>query len=147
MSDIRLNTYKRILTKHGIPIEEERIIYGDFWKRAGYDAVDTWMSNPKTHPEAIICANDYMAISVCNALARRGIIVPKDIAVSGFDNIEITKDFSPSITTVGMPIAEMGREAVDKIHGMNIGKPREDLTYINFVTYIPESCGCETKRF
>ncbi|NLL00103.1 MAG: GGDEF domain-containing protein [Clostridiales bacterium] len=146
VSDIRLNTYKRILTKHGIPIEEERIIYGDFWKRAGYDAVDTWMSNPKTHPEAIICANDYMAISVCNALARRGIIVPKDIAVSGFDNIEITKDFSPSITTVGMPIAEMGREAVDKIHGMNIGKPREDLTYINFVTYIRESCGCETKK-
>lgn len=146
VSTQRLNTYKRILREHGIPIEEDRIIYGDFWKQSGYDAVEKWISNPKTYPEAIICANDYMAITVCNALAKRGIVVPRDIAVSGCDNIELTKDFSPTITTVGMPVFNMGKEAVDKIHSQNIGKPQEKITYLKFVTYIRESCGCQISK-
>ena len=146
VSTIRLNTYKRILAEHGIPIEEDRIVYGDFWREAGSEAVEKWLANQNTYLEAIICANDYMAIAVCNALARRGIMVPRDIAVSGCDNIGVTKDFSPTITTVGMPVFDMGREAVDKIHGQNMGKPQDDVTYLKFITYIRESCGCEMKK-
>lgn len=142
----RLNTYKRILTEHGIPIEEDRISFGDFWREAAPEAVEKWLANPERFPEAIICANDYMAISVCNALAERGIIVPRDICVSGCDNIEITKDFSPSITTVGMPVSDMGKEAVEKIHRQLNGKPQEDTSYLKFITYIRESCGCEMNK-
>lgn len=142
----RLNTYKRILSEHGIPVEEDRICFGDFWKRSAAGAVDKWLADPDKFPEAIICANDYMAIAVCNALAQRGIIVPRDIAVSGCDNVEITKDFYPAITTVGMPVADMGREAVDRIHKEHMGIPQEDTTYLTFVTHIRESCGCEMSK-
>jgi len=142
----RLNTYKRILSEHDIPIEEDRIYYGDFWKRSASRAVEKWLADPEKYPEAIICANDYMAIAVCNALAERGIMVPRDIAISGCDNIETTKDFSPPITTVGMPVADMGKEAVDKIYRQHMGMSQENTSYLKFVTYIRESCGCEMSK-
>lgn len=138
----RLNTYLRILKENNIPVEEERIYYGDFWKNSPPHAVDKWLSNPDTWPEAIICANDYMAIAVCNALLERGIQVPRDIAVSGCDNIGITMDYIPHITTVGMPVFEMGMEAVDKIHKANLGLAQDKTSYLKCVTYIRESCGC-----
>jgi diguanylate cyclase (GGDEF)-like protein len=142
----RLNTYKRILSEHGIPIEEDRIIFGDFWKFAASGAVERWLADPDRFPEAIICANDYMAIAVCHALAEKGIMVPRDIAVSGCDNIEITKDYSPSITTVGMPVRDMGREAVDKIYREHMGIPQESTSYLQFITHIRESCGCKMNK-
>lgn len=143
----RLAAYKRILRKHNIPVEEDRIFYGDFWKVLGKEAVKLWLSDPDKWPEAIICANDYMAITVCNALAERGISVPEDIAVSGCDNMLMTQDFTPSITTTGLPLFEMGVEAVDKIHKHNEGMPQERNTYMNTVTKIRESCGCKHEKY
>jgi diguanylate cyclase (GGDEF)-like protein len=141
---VRLEAYKRILGEYGLPFEEDRVYYGDFWKYLPNDAIDYWFSKPEL-PEAIICANDYMAITVCNALTARGYSVPGDIAVSGCDNIILTKDFYPTITTAGMPIYEMGIEAVDKIHRHNQGISQEKDTYLNTVTKIRESCGCKIK--
>lgn len=146
VSTIRRKTYERILTEHGIPIEEDRIFYGDFWKLLGYDAVKKWLADSDELPEAIICANDFMAMTVCNALAERGIMVPRDVAVSGCDDVEMSLDFSPSITTVGPSISEMGREAVDKIHRQNNGMPKEGTSYISYKTYIRESCGCTVSK-
>ena len=108
--------------------------------------VKEWLADPDRFPEAIICANDYMAITVCHALAERGIMVPRDIAVSGCDNIEVTKDFSPPLSTVGIPVSDMGKEAVDKIHNMNNNTPQEETTYLRYITYIRESCGCEMSK-
>lgn len=144
-SEQRLSAYQRILTEYGIPIEEERIYYGDFWKDAAEDAVESWLVDSENRPEAIICANDFMAIAVCNSLAKRGILVPQDIAVTGCDNISISMDFTPAITTVGIPVFDMGMKAVDKIHMHNQGIAQENITYLKSITYIRESCGCKTK--
>lgn len=140
----RRDAYMRILKEYGIPYEEDRVYYGDFWKIAPNDAVEYWLSKPEL-PQAIICANDYMAMTVCNALAARGYSVPEDIAVSGCDNITISGDFLPSITTTGMPILEMGLEAVEKIHKHNSGISQETDTYLDTITKIRESCGCKPK--
>jgi diguanylate cyclase (GGDEF)-like protein len=142
----RLEAYRKILTEYNIPFEEERTYYGDFWKFMAKDAVNQWLSDPEKRPEAIICGNDYMAITVCNELAERGISVPEDIAVSGCDNIEITKDFNPSITTAGIPMYEMGMEAVNKIYLHNEGIMQDMNSYMNTVTMIRESCGCANKE-
>lgn len=142
-SEKRLETYKRILTEHQIPIEEERIYYGDYWKVEGYHAVDKWLSSSLKRPQAIICANDYMAITVCNALEEKGIRVPEDIAISGFDDIEDSAEYSPSITTSRMPVFEMGVEAVDKIHIHNIGVEQNRNSYMKTTTIYRESCGCK----
>lgn len=145
VSNQRLSAYRRILAEYDIPVEDDRIYYGDFWKEAASEAVEKWLADPEKLPEAIICANDYMAISVCNELTKRGILVPRDIAVSGCDNIKRSKDFTPSITTVGMPIFDMGMNAVDKIHMYYQGKAQDNTSFLKSITYIRESCGCKTK--
>ncbi len=145
VSHQRLDAYKRILRGHNLPFEEERTYFGDFWKFAAYDAVEKWVADPENLPEAIICANDYMAVTVCNALMERGITVPKTIAVSGCDHIELAEDFSPSITTAGMPIFDMGAEAVKKIHKHNQGLEQDKNTYLKSITYFRQSCGCKVR--
>mgnify|MGYP001038457689 FL=1 len=104
-----------------------------------------WMPNPEKRPEAIICANDYMAITLCWALSKMGFEVPKDVAVSGCDNIGQSQDFIPSITTVGQPLFEMGLEAVKKIHRHLNNIQQEMVTYLPGKTYIRESCGYNVK--
>ena len=126
----RLASYKRVLQKHNIAIEEERIYYGDMWKVTGVNAVDYWLNGEAELPQVIICANDYMAITVCKALEDRGIQVPGQIAVSGCDDIDDAIDYNPSITTAKMPIYEMGIEAVDKIHRHNKNMQQEQYSYL-----------------
>jgi len=142
-SDKRLESYKRILREHNIPVEDERIYYGDLWRNEGYKAVDTWLSGPLERPQAIICANDYMALTVCNALSKKGVSVPDDIAVSGCDDIEDTAEYSPSITTARMPVYEMGLEAIDKIFRIHTGKDEPKNSYLRTITILRESCGCK----
>lgn len=141
-TDRRLNNYKKILSEHNIPVEENRIYYGDLWRQAGFDAVEYWLGNGQELPQAIICANDYMAITVCRALAERGIIVPDQIAVTGCDDVEDSAEFSPSITTAKMPVYEMGIEAVMKIHRHNMGISQPQDSYMKTVTMYRASCGC-----
>lgn len=138
----RLRTYRRILAKHNIPVEEDHIYYGDFWKELGYDAVRHWLNGSLELPQAIICANDYMAITVCNALEENGISVPEDVVVTGCDDIEDASELVPSLTTVTIPVHEIGVEAVNIVHRKqgNDGTP-EDF-YIKTTTRYRESCGC-----
>lgn len=142
-SNARLASYKRILAEYNIPLNEDNIYYGDFWKFKGKDAVKKWLSDPNNNPEAIICGNDFMAITLINELTERGIFVPEEIAVSGCDNIMIAENFSPSITTAAIPFCGIGKAAVDVIHNHNQGIPQEKNTYLNAVTKIRESCGCK----
>ncbi|MHB8128219.1 MAG: substrate-binding and GGDEF domain-containing protein [Mobilitalea sp.] len=142
-SERRLSAYKRILKKHNIPIEEDRIYYGDFWKRKGIQAVDFWLNSPLERPQAIICANDFMALTVCNTLLERGISIPDQIAVSGCDDVEDSAEFSPSLTTARMPVFEMGMEAVEMIHKHNLGIEQPKNTYLKTITIYRESCGCK----
>ncbi|HWT76254.1 MAG TPA: GGDEF domain-containing protein [Mobilitalea sp.] len=142
-SDRRLASYRKILTEHHIPVEEERIYYGDLWRNAGNVAVDQWLNSDLERPQAIVCANDYMAITVCRALAERGIKVPDQIAVSGCDDVEDAAEFSPSLTTARMPGFEMGCEAVAKIHKLNQGIEQPHNTFIQTLSIYRSSCGCK----
>lgn len=142
-SQKRLSCYKRVLAEYDIPIEEERIFYGDFWKEKGKDAVAYWMSSNLSKPEVIICASDYMAITVAEELKRRGISVPSDVAISGFDDLIDSSEYIPSITTAKMPIEEMGMEAVSKINRIHEGHKEEQITYMDTKTIYRESCGCD----
>jgi diguanylate cyclase (GGDEF)-like protein len=142
-SEKRIVCYKRILTEHNIPIEEERIYYGDFWKVAPIEAVDYWLNSTMEKPQAIVCANDYMALTVLRTLAERGISVPEDIAVTGCDDIEDSAENSPSLTTVKIPVFEMGEEAVNKIHRHNLGMEQPKNSYLKTETIYRASCGCK----
>lgn len=142
-SEKRLACYKRILEEYNIPIEEERIYYGDFWKIEGKKAVDFWLSGSLSIPQAIICANDYMALTVAGELENRGISIPDVVAISGCDDIADSAEYTPALTTASMPSVEMGIEAVDKIDRINQGLLEEQDSFIETRTIYRGSCGCK----
>ena len=94
----RLNRYKTTMKELHLDYPEEYIFEGDFWKNYAARAADHFMNLPE-RPEAIVCANDYMALSLCNELTLQGYSVPEDIALSGFDDVRDAKANVPPLTT------------------------------------------------
>jgi len=89
----------------------ERVeIDGDFTERSGYDAA-LQLLDMSQRPTAIFAANDSMAVGVLSALADRGVVVPAEMTVVGFDDIPIAHYVAPPLTTIRVDIAELGRRA------------------------------------
>ncbi len=138
----RLNSYKKIMKENNLPAGDDLIYEGDFWKFKGKQACDYWMEHHGKIPEAIICANDYMAISVCNELINRGYKVPEDVSVSGFDGIVNGLAVVPSLTTIQVPFKALGENAVKIISEILSGKKCGQDTYAEVELILRESCGC-----
>ncbi len=81
----RLAAFMESMRSHKLEVPKDRIIEGDFWYLSGEQCVDNLMSSGKILPEAIVCANDPMAIGVCKAFEKRGVSVPEEVIVVGCD--------------------------------------------------------------
>ena len=140
----RLKCYKKTLAEYDITVNDEDIIYGNFWNTGGHEYVEEMLRrrNGKL-PDAIVCANDYMAIAVCNELSERGIKVPNDVAVTGFDDIKDAAMTEPPLTSVRVSVEELADAAADMILGMIAGTQVKRREYIKTATVPRVSCGCE----
>ena len=139
-SSQRLKAYREILEKYGIPVEEKRICRGNFVSRDGADAVQKFLQDEL--PQAIVCANDNMAIGVMNALSARGIRVPEEVAVSGFDFTYNARNYAPSLTSVERPLEHVGQLACRKILNSLEGIPQERCEIMSTQCRFSQSCGC-----
>ena len=137
----RLQAYRDAMAKVGLPVSEERIIYGDFWYQSGELCAEELLADGKKLPDAVACANDQMAIGLCRAFEERGIKVPEDIAVIGYDSTFEGQTSPCSITSALIPAEEFGeytfRFLSDKING----KVPESFR-LRSKLLIGESCGC-----
>ena len=141
-SEERLECYKRVLRENGIEIDERRIGYGDFWDTPTIREMDTFMASGLPMPEAIICANDSMAIAVCRYLREHGYNVPGDVLVTGFDGIELEKYNTPRLTTAATNVDLIGKTVVDTVERL-INKEAVEKRYsIPYNMRISQSCGC-----
>lgn len=140
----RLGDFKRALANRGIPFDEKMVFEGDFWTKKAKRAVDYFMMELDERPEAIVCANDYMANSLMNELIGKGFLVPDDIAVSGFDNIWEASITLPPITTVTVPVQEMADKAMKLIEKMWDGEEVAMENYVDAQVILRNSCGCQT---
>ena len=141
-SDERIERFKKELADHGIPFEPERLGYGDFWEQPTRKVVEDWLASGQELPEAIICANDSMAIAACRVLKEHGLRVPEDIIVTGFDGIELEKYNSPRLTTAAVDIDEAGKAAVRIAADLFEGSEAPLHTVIPYRCRISQSCGC-----
>lgn len=139
----RLRAYRRTLEKNGIPVVEERIYHGNFLSKDGSLAVQKFVKSPLEFPQAIVCANDNMAISVMNALTKYGIRVPDDVAVSGFDYTYNARNYAPSLTSVERPLEQVGQLACQKILNHLHGKNQDRRTVLDTRCRYTHSCGCD----
>src|SRR5262249_30762054 len=102
----RLDGYRRALAAHAIAIDDELIV-GDDWDPATARAGAARLLARPDPPTAIFVANDNLAFNVVEELRLRGRRIPDDIAVIGFDDIEMSGEFTPPLTTVRIPLMEI----------------------------------------
>lgn len=138
----RLNAYKRTMEECGLEYDESYIFYGDYWKFKGPEAVRHFESSHYGMPEAIVCANDYMAVSVIKELVNKGYKVSEDVLVSGFDNVADSCEVVPTLTTLSVPFDKMAVEAVDIIDKVIRGEVIEEISMHVPELICRESCGC-----
>lgn len=143
-SDERMEVYKQVLEENGIPVKKEHIAYGDFWEMPARAACEKWMENSGDMPDAVICANDMMALSVCNVLEEHGIKVPEDVIVTGFDGIDLVNYCTPRLTTAQMDQEEIVVQIMKIINECIECPGREPYSVmVPFHLHKGESCGCE----
>ena len=94
----RFECYRKVLAENGIPFEKKRTGYGNFVRETAVKVLEEFLREDEL-PEAIICANDSMAMGVCTRLKELNIRVPEDVKVTGFDGIEFEKYHNPRLTT------------------------------------------------
>lgn len=141
-SEERLNVFKEVLRENNIPLDEKRIYYGYFWENPTQAAMDKMMQDGLDGVEAVICANDAMAITVSNRLQVAGYRVPEDIAVSGFDGIELEKYSRPRLTTGVRNIDEFIRLVFEILDTYQPESYTEKRIPIYNKMRIGHSCGC-----
>lgn len=145
-SEERIDMYRRVLEENGIPYEEERIGYGNYWERPVTGVMKHFFDSDLPFPEAIVCANDIMAYAAISILNEHGIEVPEDIIVTGYDGTKSSLIYFPSITT-GAPKFEYAVEQIfaelDKCSENKQVKPYDIIVPVVMGTH--QSCGCEQK--
>lgn len=137
----RLQGYHNAMARHKLPVTERMVFEGNYWRNKGEEAVE-WFYGGDEKPEAIVCSNDLMAISVCEALKQRGIRVPDEVCVTGFDCVDEGQYYNPSITTMVVDSETMGRKALLLIDDLLAGKEREKNYGVPVRICYGSSCGC-----
>ncbi|MBR3306548.1 MAG: EAL domain-containing protein [Lachnospiraceae bacterium] len=137
----RLKAYEDSMRAHGLEVREDREFYGDFWYSSGEVCVKELLRSESGLPRAIACANDCMAIGVCQALHENDISIPDEVAVVGFDCTEEGRYSPVPLSSAYMPARSTGEHAAESIISMiNGGGITEHETKPD--VFIGRSCGC-----
>jgi LacI family transcriptional regulator len=129
-SRARLDGYRAALSAAGIEAADVPVLEGDFSHQSGFDSARVLLGRPE-RPTAIVASSDQMAFGAYEAVRQRGLRVPGDISVVGFDDLPEARWSSPPLTTVRQPLAEMGALAARTVlrlaAGESIESPRVEL--------------------
>ena len=140
-SNMRVKAILDSFTEKGIIVNEQNIYYCNWDISVVKRVTEKFITKKGRLPDIIMCANDYCAMTVCLTLAEAGYSVPEDVLVTGFDNVDTARAFSPSITTLSQPNERIGYDCLDLLYEMaetgEVGR-RECLCEL----VKGESCGC-----
>jgi LacI family transcriptional regulator len=136
----RLDGYHAALKDRGIPADPHLICKGNFMQPQGYQCAQKLLSLPE-RPTAIFASNDMMAFGVMEAARERGLRLPEDLSIVGFDDIPQASHVHPALTTIRQPLEEMGRSAAHLLLKY-IAHPNAEIERIELPTrlVIRESC-------
>lgn len=137
--------YREALEDAGIAIDPALVVVGDFLPESGARAIATLFDERKLSPgaiEAIVAANDNMALGALRELERRQIRVPEQIALAGFDDLEEVRYTNPTLTTVRQPLFEQGKQAVQVAMDLLNDAPPPPRTVLRTELVTRRSCRC-----
>lgn len=136
--------YRRALQEAGIPGREGLVVEAPFRPEGGYEAAEALFKGPS--PPSAIFTNDDLAIGALRAIHNRGLRIPEDVALVGYDDIEYAAHTTPPLTTVAVPKEEMGRLAVRLAIAQMEQGPQHvfSTTVVSHMLLIRSSCGAGT---
>ncbi len=109
---LRLEGYREAMARAGLVIREGDEIESDFEFGGGFDAMQTLLAMNE-RPQAVFIGNDAMAVGAYQALYQAGLKIPQDMAIVGYDDIELARYMTPPLTTIHQPKDELGELAID----------------------------------
>ena len=139
----RADAFRQAMVRLGLAEYRDAVSYGDFEPATGKKAAEALLAGTKPLPDAVVCANDNIALGLIAELQAHGVRVPEDVKVTGFDNLDKAAYFDPQITTAGLArekIAYLAMQVLDDIfHGRKVCR----YNYVKPDILWTESCGCE----
>lgn len=111
-SILRRQGYQQALANADIPAQESWLVYGNWSVRQAYMETLKLLAQKRV-PDAIFCASDLMAVGCYQAIAKKGLSIPKDIAVMGYDNQLLASELTPSLSSIDLPYDEMAKKAIE----------------------------------
>ncbi len=139
-ADLRFKAYKTSLAEHGIAFDPDLTAIGAFTAQTGLAALEEVLKKGKAF-DALVAANDDMAIPCMEKLISLGKRVPEDVSIGGFDNVDHGRYHAIPLCTVEQPIYRQAYEATKILLGMIEGKPGRDSTLPTRLV-VRHSCGC-----
>ena len=134
--------YREALEKHNLPFAPELVVMGGFEEEIAFNNIQK-MIQEEIEFDAVFAGDDDTAIGVYRALKASKRLIPDDVAVVGFDDVQFSRYISPALTTVRAPIEEVGREAVRQLKSLMDDGQAESLVLMRTELVIRESCGCK----
>jgi LacI family transcriptional regulator len=137
----RLRGYYQTMAKNNLTVLPEWVMEGDMTQHGGAHVVkDLLTLDPR--PTAVICSNDLMAIGAANRIQQQGLMVGKDIALGGFDDIPLAAFVTPPLTTLHQPIYEIGRRSCAMLINILNGRvPQNEHILLTPTLVVRESSG------
>lgn len=137
----RLNAFLDSMKEHSLNVRDEWIYHGNYWYDSAEEFADILLKDREHLPRALVCANDCMAIGAAARLTENGIRVPEDIAITGYDSIEVGKDSPSPLTSADIPAGDCGEYCAHLIHSKITGEPCKEFVS-KAPLFIGGSCGC-----
>ena len=139
----RFRGLRDTLATAGLHLPPERLAKGDYLRGSGYHAMQALLQRAEP-PDGVFAANDQMASDALIAIRERGLRVPEDIALVGFDDVPLASYVIPPLTTARQPIYELGRQAALAVLGALDGAPLAARVVLPVPIVIRHSCGCSS---
>lgn len=136
---LRFEGYKKALEKNSIEFNENFVEIGEYTFESGFAAMNKLLDK-KIDLTAVFVTTDIMAIGASKAILARGLKIPGDISIVGFDGIDYSLYFHPSLTTVVQPVEEMGKKSIDLL--FDILKNKKSHQHIVLETQLEERESC-----
>jgi DNA-binding LacI/PurR family transcriptional regulator len=134
--------YQESLEAHGIACNPNLVITGEYNRENAYQAMTKFLENDPPDFDAVFTGNDDAAIGVMNALSEKGLRIPDDISVVGFDDLELSTFLTPPLTTINAPTECVGKTAARYLFNLLAHQEVDLVTLLPTEIVIRRSCGC-----
>lgn len=130
-TDDRLAGYRGALDAFGVELDPDLVVAADFSRDGGYAAARALLDSGRDFT-AVFAANDLVAVGALAAFRERGLRVPEDVSLAGFDDLPVARDMCPPLTTVSVPMVEIGRRCME----LAFAEPAPEIRVVRLPTQL-----------